>query len=334
MCRWLRGRIVPEGADLAVELCGRRLDHPVALAAGFDKDGVAFSGLFGLGFSAVELGSATPITQPGNAKPRLFRFPRERALINRMGMNNRGAVALAGRLGRGGVRLGLVGVNVAKNRLTPVEGAAFDYVRAVELLAPRADYVVLNVSSPNMPGLRRLEEPDLLGPLLQAVRARTSEVAPGCPLFLKIDPDLTPEALDRVVDLAVQARLDGIVATNTSVSRPPGGAAMPAEGGLSGAPLKDKSTVAVRRVYARAGKALVIIGVGGVFTAEDVVEKLCAGATLVQLYTALVYEGPGLVGKILRELPAALSRRGFSTVAEAIGADHARHPLKGRAPEA
>ncbi|MCP3142465.1 quinone-dependent dihydroorotate dehydrogenase [Pyxidicoccus xibeiensis] len=323
LCEALRERAL-EGATpgMAVEVAGLRFAHPVALAAGLDKDAEAVDGLFALGFSAVEIGTLTPRPQPGNPQPRLFRLPEHRAVINRMGFNNHGAQDAATRLRARTWRPGPLGVNIGKNKDTPLEQAVDDYVACVDALGPLGDYVVVNASSPNTPGLRKLQEPEQLGQLLRAVQARLASVAPGKPLFLKIAPDLTPEAVDEVVDVVRACGLAGLIATNTTVARPFEHPLAKEAGGLSGAPVREAANAVIRRAYLRSGGALPIIGVGGVFTAKDVYEKLRAGASVVQVYTGFIYEGPGMVGRILPALATLLARDGFKQVTDAIGADH------------
>jgi dihydroorotate dehydrogenase len=308
--------------DLRVSIAGLSLEHPIALAAGLDKDGWAVEGLFALGFSMVEVGTITPRPQAGNPRPRLFRIPEHQALINRMGFNNAGALAAADRLRALKWRPGPVGVNVGKNKATPIERALDDYLRAVEELAPWSDYVAVNASSPNTPGLRQLQEPEQLAALLKAVRARMDEVAPGKPLFLKIAPDLGPDSVDAIVDTACTHRVDGLIATNTTVTRPIQHWRCAEVGGLSGRPLGTLSTQITTRAYARSAGALPIVGVGGVFTGADAYEKIRAGATVVQLYTGLIYRGPDTVRRVLEELVHLLRRDGFASVREAVGADH------------
>jgi dihydroorotate dehydrogenase len=322
LCQSMRERTLRQATgDLSVELAGLRFAHPVALAAGLDKDAEAVDGLFACGFSAVEIGTVTPRPQPGNPQPRLFRLPEHRAVINRMGFNNHGAAEAAGHLRGRTWKPGPLGVNVGKNKDTPLERAVDDYVACVDTLAPLGDYVVVNASSPNTPGLRTLQEPEQLTTLLRAVQERLATVAPGKPLFLKIAPDLTPEAVDEVVDVARACGLAGLIATNTTITRPFEHPLSKEAGGLSGAPVRELSNAVIRRAYQRSGGALPLIGVGGVFTAQDVYEKLRAGATVVQVYTGFIYEGPGMVGRILRELSALLARDGFTSVRAVIGAD-------------
>ncbi|HEY6099304.1 MAG TPA: quinone-dependent dihydroorotate dehydrogenase, partial [Anaeromyxobacter sp.] len=320
-----RRRPAPPPA-LRVRAFGLDFDGPIGLAAGFDKGDVSVAGLFALGFSHVEIGTITPRPQPGNDPPRLFRLPEHRALVNRMGFNNAGAEACAARLAALApeARLGPIGVNVGKNKVTPNEEAASDYLACIDRLHPYADYLVVNISSPNTPGLRALQEKDQLGRLLGACVARLAERAPGKPLLVKLAPDLAPEALDEAVEVAVAAGVAGIIATNTTLSRE-GVAGHPCakeQGGLSGAPLEALATSVVARCFARAAGRVPIVGVGGVMDAAGAYAKIRAGATLVQVYTGLVYGGPAFVKKVNEGLAALLARDGFASVAEAVGADH------------
>jgi dihydroorotate dehydrogenase len=319
--------------ELAVRCLGLELDGPVGLAAGFDKGDVSIAGLFSLGFSHLEIGTITPRPQAGNDRPRLFRLPEHRAILNRMGFNNEGMEVCARRLEAlaPGARIGPVGVNVGKNKATPNEDAASDYLACIERLHPLADYLVVNISSPNTPGLRQLQEKDQLDRLLRACVGRLAGLAPGKPLLVKLAPDLSPEALDEAVDVAVAAGVAGIIATNTTLSRE-GVERHPRAkeaGGLSGAPLERRATEVVRRCYARAAGRVPIIGVGGVMSAEDAYAKIRAGATLVQVYTGLIYGGPGFVRGLNAGLARLLARDGFRSVAEAVGADH-RDSARGR----
>jgi len=303
------------GPDLSVASAGLRFAHPVVLAAGFDKDAEAVAGFFGVGFAGVEVGTVTPRPQPGNPAPRLFRIPEARALINRMGFNNHGVEAMARRLRTLGRRAGPVGVNLGKNKDTPLERAVDDYVAGVDAVGALADYVVVNASSPNTPGLRSLQQPDQLRSLLATVRARLQAVAPGKPLFLKIAPDLAPEEVDAIVDVAVEVGIAGLICTNTTLARPGIQGAIAAEaGGLSGAPLAPLALETLRRAASRARGRLALWASGGVFTADDVLARLEAGADLVQIYTALVYQGPLLVPRLLGELRARLAARGLASL--------------------
>lgn len=314
-------------ARLSVQAFGRRLPSPLGLAAGLDKDAEAFEAFFGLGFGSVEVGTLTAEAQPGNPRPRLFRLRADRALINRMGFNNAGAGDAARRLGprqAGRARdEGLLGINIGKTKRVAPEDAIRDYVASATLLAPHADYMVVNVSSPNTPGLRDLQAVRTLGPLLAAVRAAV-DAASGSrrvPLLVKIAPDLADLDIESVVDLTLELGLDGIVAVNTTIGR--GGLLTPAReveacgaGGLSGPPLKARALDVLRRVRQRAGARLVLVSAGGVSDAADVWARLQAGATLVQVYTGLIYGGPGLVAEIHRELLQRMTAGGYSTLTE------------------
>jgi len=330
--RRIRAR-TPASSDLSSTVFGLRFPNPIGLAAGLDKDAVAVEGLFALGFGSIEVGTLTPLPQEGSPPPRLFRLATQQALINRMGFNNDGAQKVAQRLARVEWRPAPVGVNIGKNRQTPLDRAIDDYVRCAELLAPHADYVVVNASSPNTPGLRQLQEPARLAELLRAIQRTVARSRTPKPVLLKIAPDLSGEAVDEIVDLGVEVGIAGLVATNTTLQRPVEHAVASEEGGLSGAPLRALSTSVVRRAFARAGRKLPIVGVGGVFTAEDAYEKIRAGASLVQLYTGLIFEGPSIVSRIASGLRALLARDGFASLAEAVGADHSdalQSPAVGR----
>jgi dihydroorotate dehydrogenase len=289
--------------SLRVHAMGLDFPGPLGLAAGFDKDGRGVLGLAALGFGFIEVGTVTARPQPGNPRPRVFRFPQERALVNRMGFNNAGAAALATRLRalRAAAppgQLPVIGVNIGKSKATAPEQAIADYVTSAQLVAAVADYVVVNVSSPNTPGLRDLQAYDKLHPLLRAVRAALDEASPRrtVPLLVKISPDLADEDIDAVADLALGMALDGIIATNTTTSRAGlrDAAAVEAAGpgGMSGAPLKARSLQVLRRIRARTGDHLTLIGAGGIETPRDARERLDAGATLLQAYTAFIYHGP------------------------------------------
>ncbi len=328
--RPLARRVRPRApTSLGVEAMGLRFEHPLGLAAGFDKGQVVAAGLFALGFSHVEIGTITPRPQQGNPRPRLFRLPEERALINRMGFNNDGAEACARRLAMLAPedRPGIVGVNVGRNKTTPNEAADADYLACIERLHPWADYLVVNISSPNTPGLRELQQRDALQRLLTTCVARSRALAVPRPLLVKLAPDLSDEALDEAVDVALGAGVAGIVATNTTLQRPGAVASHPhgrEAGGLSGAPLEPLATHALRRVYLRAADRVPIIGVGGVFSAEQAYAKIRSGATLVQAYTGYIYGGPRFVPEVLRGLHILLKRDGFSRVSDAVGVDARR----------
>ena len=303
---------------------GLRFPNPVGLAAGFDKTARAVPAWPSLGFGFAEVGTVTYHAQPGNPRPRVFRLPADEAIVNRLGFNNLGAAATAERLARwerrAPGRIAPLGVNIGKSAVTPLDEAAADYLASLDLLWPYADYVVVNVSSPNTPGLRRLQDRDRLEEVLGSLLARGHRR----PLLVKVAPDLEPRALDEVVDLARALGLDGIVVANTTASRT--GLASPAaevvqDGGLSGRPLRDRSTEMVRRAAHRGQGELPVIGVGGVATAGDAWEKLCAGACLVQLYTGLVYRGPTVAREINRGLLRLLEREGVGSIAEVVGRD-------------
>lgn len=328
---WMARRLRPRPSPLLRVRCmGLELASPLGLAAGFDKGEVLLPGLFALGFASVEVGTVTPRPQPGNERPRLFRLPEHRALLNRMGFNNAGVLACAARLSalEKGARLGVVGVNVGRNKATDNEDALSDYLACIDGLHPFADYLVVNISSPNTPGLRKLQEEASLSRLLSACAARLRERAPEKALLVKLSPDLSDEALDLAVDVAVQAGVSGVIATNTTTSRAgvEGDPRAKEQGGLSGAPLERRATEAVRRCYARAGGRLLVVGCGGVMSALDAYAKIRAGASLVQVYTGFVYGGPLFVRRLNRGLEALLSRDGFRSVADAVGADHRSEP--------
>ncbi|MET8645916.1 quinone-dependent dihydroorotate dehydrogenase [Streptomyces sp. NPDC004096] len=321
--------LAPRHKELRTEAFGLRMHGPFGLAAGFDKNAVAIDGMSMLGFDHVEIGTVTGEAQPGNPKKRLFRLVPDRALINRMGFNNDGALAVARRLAtRTPVFRTVVGVNIGKTKVVPEAEAAQDYVKSTERLAAHADYLVVNVSSPNTPGLRNLQATEALRPLLTAVREAADRTVPGrrVPLLVKIAPDLADEDVDAVADLAVELGLDGIIATNTTIAREGLGltsepALVKEAGGLSGAPLRARSLEVLRRLYARVGDRIVLVGVGGIQDAEDAWQRILAGATLVQGYSAFVYEGPFWGRAIHKGLAARLRTSPYATLADAVGAD-------------
>jgi dihydroorotate dehydrogenase len=294
--RLARRRLAPRDPVLRVRALGLDLPSPLGLAAGFDKEAAHVDALTALGFGFVEIGTITAQPQPGNPRPRMFRLPADRALVNRMGFNNAGAQAAAARLARTRDPGVVVGVNIGKSKLA--EDAAADYRASAQALAPHADYLVINVSSPNTPGLRDLQAVAQLEPLIAAVREGVAETAGrSIPLLVKIAPDLADEDVDAVAELARRTGLDGIVATNTTISRDglrsaDETVAAAGAGGLSGAPLADRSLAVLRRLRERLGDELVIVSVGGVESGRDVADRLAAGATLVQAYTAFIYGGP------------------------------------------
>lgn len=310
-----------EDPRLAQHLWGLRFPLPVGLAAGFDKSARAPLAWQALGFGFAELGTVTPRPQEGNPRPRLWRDAASQALVNRMGFNNDGAPAVAERLAaaRGQARIPL-GINVGKQKETPLERAGADYLACIEAAAPAADFVVVNVSSPNTPGLRALQAAGPLRALLQPLADRARALRK--PLLLKLDPDLDPPALEAAVGVALEVKVAGIVATNTSVALPK---PLGAEGGVSGAPLRARSTEALRRIAARTLGEVPLVGVGGVFSAEDAYEKVLAGASLVEVYTGFVYGGPATARSIHEGLLRLLERDGHARLADAVGGDVEGH---------
>jgi dihydroorotate dehydrogenase len=301
-------------------LWGRDFPNPVGIAAGFDKDAEAPDALLRLGLGFAETGTVTPRPQPGNPKPRLFRLYEDRAVVNRMGFNSRGLDATLARL-RARKRVGIVGVNLGKNRDSGDPAA--DYLEGVRRVGRLADYFVINVSSPNTPGLRDLQRREILDDLLRQLIAARDEAAAGTPLLVKIAPDLTAEECADIAAIAGSRGIDGIVIGNTTVARRAGlrSAAAGEQGGLSGAPLFAPSTALLGEMYRLTNGKIPLVGVGGIASAEDAYAKIRAGASLVQLYTALVFDGPALIGRIKRGLAALLLRDGCASVADAIGAD-------------
>jgi len=312
LARWL----APTDPVLASTVFGVRFPGPMGLAAGFDKDGRGLATWGALGFGFAEIGTVTAQAQPGNPKPRLFRLPDDRALLNRMGFNNDGAAALAIRLARH-VPDVPVGVNIGKTKATPPEDAVADYAESARLVGPLASYLVVNVSSPNTPGLRDLQAVAALRPILEAVRAESTT-----PVLVKIAPDLDDESIDEIADLAVELGLAGIVATNTTISRD--GLATPGvdelgAGGVSGPPVAHRSLEVLRRLYRRVGDRLALISVGGIETADDAWERIVHGASLLQGYTGFIYGG-GLWAKHIHDgIARKLHDSGFSSLSEAVG---------------
>ncbi|WP_250632335.1 quinone-dependent dihydroorotate dehydrogenase [Rhodoflexus caldus] len=296
----------PQQKGLQKELMGLTFPNPIGLAAGFDKDARLIDELACFGFGFIEIGTLTPRPQSGNPQPRLFRLPQDSGLINRMGFNNEGVAAAVERLKKRQTNL-IIGGNIGKNKDTPNEEALNDYLVCFEALYDYVDYFVINVSSPNTPGLRQLQEKEPLTALLQALQARNQQKPQPKPILLKIAPDLTEQQLDDIVAIVTATRLAGVIATNTTISRE--GLQTSADtlaaignGGLSGKPVRSRSTEVIRYLAQKSNKHFVIIGVGGIFTAEDVREKLAAGADLVQVYTGFVYEGPAMIKKICAQL--------------------------------
>ena len=312
LARWLG----PTDPVLATTVFGVRFPGPVGLAAGFDKDGTGLNTWGALGFGYAEVGTVTAQPQPGNPRPRMFRLPDDRALLNRMGFNNHGAGALAQRLSRH-VPDVPIGVNIGKTKVTPAGDAVADYAESARLVGPRAAFLVVNVSSPNTPGLRDLQTVELLRPILAAVKAETQT-----PVLVKIAPDLSDDDVDEIADLAVELGLAGIVATNTTVSRDglatPGVEALGA-GGISGPPVARRSAEMLRRLYRRVGDRLVLISVGGIETADDAWDRITAGASLVQGYTGFIYGGGTWAKDIHDGLAQRLHAAGFTSLSDAVG---------------
>ena len=312
---------------------GIKFRNPIGIAAGFDKDGVAANVWESFGFGFAELGTVTFHAQPGNPKPRMFRLPLDEAALNRMGFNNLGAAALAERLGSKlamahpiGLQVGIpIGINLGKSKITALEDAAADYLGSFRLLKNLGDYFVVNVSSPNTPGLRSLQSTEQLEPILSALQQENYDQKP---LFVKIAPDLEWEAIAAVIKLAQSHQLSGIIATNTTIRRDhlktqiiatTGNLVTEEAGGISGAPLRERSTEVIRFIYQQTGGKLPIIGVGGIFTAEDAWEKITAGASLIQVYTGWIYEGPGMVQRVLKGLVQKMEEHELQNISEAIG---------------
>ncbi len=308
------------GADdpiLKTTIAGLQMSNPVGLAAGLDKNGEALEGLSRLGFGAVECGSVTPRAQAGNPKPRLFRLSEDRAIINRMGFNNEGLEPFAARLARRPTRTA-IGANLGANKDT--EDKAADYVSGLKRLAGLADYFTINISSPNTPGLRALQGREALDDLLG--RINEARPADGAPVFLKIAPDLIGEEIGMIVEASIAHRIDALIVSNTTLERPASlrSAFAGESGGLSGAPLKPFALKALEAAAEAAGGRLPLIAVGGIASGEDAFARIRAGASAVQVYSALIYEGPGLIGRIKRDLAAQLRAEGFSSMAEAAAA--------------
>ncbi len=296
-----------EDKSLERNLFGLTFKNPVGLAAGFDKDGKYFRLMSHLGFGFIELGTVTPKPQIGNPQPRLFRLKGDEAIINRMGFNNEGVEALVERLKKGKPKNLIVGGNIGKNKVTPNENASDDYTYAFEQLFPFVDYFVVNVSSPNTPNLRDLQEKEPLTKLLSLLQDLNQQKTQPKPILLKIAPDLTDTQLDDIIDIVAATKIDGVIATNTTISRSDlkesdASIKTIGNGGLSGQPLTNRATEVIRYLHQKSNGQLTIIGVGGIASAKDAKEKLAAGASLVQIYTGLIYEGPALVRKINKAL--------------------------------
>ena len=319
--------LAPRDEALTVKAFGRTFPGPLGLAAGFDKEAKGVRALLAAGFGFVEVGTVTAEAQPGNPKPRMFRLPRDRALINRLGFNNGGAVEAAHRLTKRPTDA-LIGINIGKTKRVLEAEALADYTTSAKALAPLADYLVVNVSSPNTPGLRDLQSVEKLRPLLAAVREACDLASPlrRVPLLVKIAPDLADGDIDAIADLALELSLDGIIATNTTIARtnlttPAPDVEALGAGGLSGAPLKQRSLEVLRRLRARVGNKLTLVAVGGIESGADAWARIRAGATLVQAYTGFIYGGPLWPRRVHRELAALVRTAGLASIEQAIGAD-------------
>ena len=313
-------RFVPyrHSGRLATEVAGITFPNPVGMAAGFDKDGEVPDAVLGLGFGFAEVGSITPRPQEGNPKPRLFRLVEDRAVINRMGFNNGGAQAAASRLGARTGRPGVVGINIGANKDSADRIA--DYAAMTRIMAPLATYLAVNISSPNTPGLRALQDEGALIDLLDAVKAEIGTNGP--PIFLKVAPDLTPTDIDAIARIAIDKQLGALVVSNTTITRPDLRSHYAGEmGGLSGAPLRDLAQQRLRDFRTATGGHMPLVGVGGIASADDAWNRIKAGASLVQLYSALVYHGPGLARTIAKGVERLMQREGYSTIAEAVGSE-------------
>lgn len=312
------GPMPKPGGPLAVEVAGLHFPNPVGMAAGFDKDGEVPDALLGTGFGFVEVGSITPLPQEGNPKPRLFRLVEDRAVINRMGFNNGGAKAAYERLLARSQHGGILGINIGANKDSA--DRITDYAQMTQIMAPLASYLAVNISSPNTPGLRALQDEGALTALLDAVfDARGAE---GPPVFLKVAPDLEPADVDAIARIALDKGLAGLIVSNTTIARPKLQSSHAGEaGGLSGEPLRAKALERLRDFRKATGGALPLIGVGGIGSAADAWERIRAGASLVQLYSAAVYEGPGIARQITHGLEQLMRRDGFSSIAEAVGSE-------------
>lgn len=307
--------------SLSIERFGLRFANPVGLAAGFDKNGIALQPLAALGFGFIEAGTVTYHAQPGNPRPRLFRLREDQALINRAGFNNDGAAAFARHVKRPD---SVLGVSIGKSKITPLEDATEDYLKSFELVHEVADYIAVNVSSPNTPQLRELQQSDQLASLLSALQARNQELSKPLPLLVKLSPDLERRDLEMIVDVIKRLHIDGIIATNTTISRADlrtdaQRVAACGEGGLSGKPLTHRSTRMIAELYELTDGRIPLIGVGGIFNADDAWEKIAAGASLVQLYTGFIYEGPNIAREINKGLAKILAREGLSNLDAAVG---------------
>ena len=343
---FLRWQSREESPVLHTKLFGKTVNNPIGLAAGFDKDGRIYPALFALGFGFVEIGTVTPLPQAGNLKPRIFRLLEDQALVNRLGFNNQGIQKLVEKLDLGTKKIppeeadminqsseqhekfssGMLGINIGKNGDTSLEKAREDYVSALSALHPFADYFTINISSPNTEGLRRLQEKQMLRELLESVCSRRDKLDQNhirkTPLLVKLSPDLDDQGLQNCTGVIKEFPIQGVIATNTTLDRQQLKSSQKIEqGGLSGKPLKERSTEVVRTLFQELGNEVTIIGTGGIFNGTDAYQKIRAGAAAVQIYTALIYEGPGLVRRIKQELSELLERDGFNCVTDVIGFD-------------
>ncbi|BAY27808.1 dihydroorotate oxidase [Calothrix sp. NIES-2100] len=330
--RWVNHLLVQSlclsDTRLEQTLFGLNFPNPLGLAAGFDKDGVAAQIWSNFGFGFTELGTVTFVPQPGNPRPRLFRLPLDQAVLNRMGFNNSGAAAMAERLAQGKQELNQripIGINLGKSKVTPLEAAANDYLNSFRLLQHLGDYFVVNVSSPNTPGLRSLQDAAMLGSILDLLQQDNKTRKP---IFVKIAPDLEWEAIADIIALANTYQIAGLIATNTTIRRDllktqiidkTGNPVIQEAGGISGAPLRDRSTEVIRFIWQQTQGQLPIIGVGGIFSPEDAWEKITAGASLIQVYTGWIYEGPLMVRRILTGLLSKLEESGLTSINAAVG---------------
>jgi len=303
---------------LTQRVAGIPFANPIGLAPGFDKNAQVPDAMLGLGFGFVEVGTVTPRPQSGNPRPRLFRLVEDRAVINRLGFNNQGAEAVAQRLKARPAAPGIIGVNIGANKTAPDRIA--DYAEMTRIMAPLARYLTVNISSPNTPGLRDLQDEGALAALLDAVIMARGACA--TPIFLKLAPDLSRPEIDAICRLAIDRRIDALIVSNTTVSRPPLRSDHAGEsGGLSGEPLRDMALGCLRTFRKASGSMIPLIGVGGIATVDDVWMRICAGASLVQIYTALVYEGPGLARRLVNGLAERTRAAGFGSIAEAVGSE-------------
>lgn len=310
-----------DAPELEIDLFGLHFTNPIGVAAGMDKDACAAHAWQAIGFGFAELGTVTPRPQPGNPRPRVWRLPRSRALINRLGFPSEGAERVAARVQRfrrRGIHMPIA-LNFGPNKDTPPDRVGADYAALMRRLGPMADFVVINVSSPNTPGLRNWQSPLRMRELFAAINAEAESGKRRPPILVKVAPDLDPQALHAICDTAIELGLDGIVATNTTIRREEVGVISSFEGGLSGAPLLPVARRLISDVYRHTGGGIAIIGVGGIMSAEDAFGHITAGASLVELYTGLVYEGPGLVGAIKAGLCDLLRSKGFRSISEAVG---------------